>query len=200
LFGRQANVGLKGAFGTITLERQNHMTYLSGLKSDVLGPNLFGTGSVDGYLPNARTDNAIGYLGVLSGVTIGATYSFGRDASAAGGPAATNCAGEEGFVGGSARCGWHRRRVAVVLLRNVRNSRSGRAIRALKGGGVMAPGRHRSFPGRHRTCDSLTKPPILRGCPATFTMQAALGKARAPPQKGMECRNHIGKPALCLQA
>jgi predicted porin len=94
LFGRQANVGLKGAFGTITLGRQNNMTFLSGVKSDVLGPNIFGTGSVDGYLPNARTDNAIGYLGVFSGVTIGATYSFGRDASAAGGPAATNCAGE----------------------------------------------------------------------------------------------------------
>jgi predicted porin len=102
LFGRQANVGLKGAFGTITLGRQNNMTYLSGLKSDVLGPNLFGTGSVDGYLPNARTDNAIGYLGVFSGVTIGATYSFGRDASAAGGPAATNCAGE--VAGNSKAC------------------------------------------------------------------------------------------------
>lgn len=94
LFGRQSNVGLKGAFGTVTLGRQVNMTYLSGLKSDVLGPNLFSISSIDGYLPNARSDNAIGYTGVFSGVTIGATYSLGRDASAAGGPAATNCAGE----------------------------------------------------------------------------------------------------------
>jgi len=40
------------------------------------------------------SDNAIGYLGKFSNFTVGATYSFGRDASAAGGPAATNCGGE----------------------------------------------------------------------------------------------------------
>ena len=100
LFGRQANVGIKGGFGTLTLGRQVNMTFISGFKSDVLGPNLFGTSSVDPYLSNARSDNAIGYLGVFSGVTIGATYSVGRDASAAGGPGATNCAGE---VAGNAK-------------------------------------------------------------------------------------------------
>ena len=100
LFGRQANVGLKGAFGTITLGRPVNMTYIAPIKADVLGPNLFAIGSIDGYLPNARSDNAIGYLGVFSGVTVGATYSTGRDASAAGGPAATNCAGE---VAGNAK-------------------------------------------------------------------------------------------------
>ena len=100
LFGRQANVGLKGAFGTITLGRQLNMTFLATIKADVLGPNLFAISSIDTYLPNARSDNAIGYLGVFSGVTAGATYSTGRDASAAGGPAATNCAGE---VAGNAR-------------------------------------------------------------------------------------------------
>lgn len=94
LFGRQANVGVKGAFGTITLGRQNNMTFISGLKTDVLGPHLFAIGSIDGYLPNARSDNAIGYMGNFNGLVLGATYSFGRDASAAGGPAATNCAGE----------------------------------------------------------------------------------------------------------
>jgi predicted porin len=60
----------------------------------VLGPNLFAISTIDGYLANARSDNAIGYLGTFSGVSVGATYSFGRDASAAGGPAGTNCAGE----------------------------------------------------------------------------------------------------------
>ena len=94
LFGRQASVGLKGDFGTVTLGRQINMTYIATLKTDVLGPNLFSISSIDGYLPNARSDNAIGYLGNFNNVVVGATYSFGRDASAAGGPAATNCAGE----------------------------------------------------------------------------------------------------------
>lgn len=94
LFGRQAYAGLKGAWGTLSLGRQVNMTFLSALKSDVLGPNLFSMSSIDPYIPNARSDNAIGYLGTFSDVTVGATYSFGRDASAAGGPAATNCAGE----------------------------------------------------------------------------------------------------------
>jgi predicted porin len=39
-------------------------------------------------------DNAVGYLGSFSGVTVGATYSLGRDTASIGGPAATNCAGE----------------------------------------------------------------------------------------------------------
>ena len=94
LFGRAANLGLKGAWGTVTLGRQQNMTYISGLKTDVLGPHLFAIGSIDPYLPNARSDNAIGYMGNFSGFVLGATYSLGRDASAAGGPAATNCGGE----------------------------------------------------------------------------------------------------------
>jgi predicted porin len=100
LFGRQANVGLKGAWGAVTLGRQVNMTYYSSLKSDVLGPHLFAIGSIDAYLPNARSDNAIGYMGNFNGFVVGATWSFGRDGSAAGGPAATNCAGE---VAGNAK-------------------------------------------------------------------------------------------------
>jgi len=96
LFGRQANVGIKGAWGTLTIGRQQNMTYISGLKTDVLGPHLFAIGSIDPYLPNARSDNAIGYMGNFNGLVLGATWSFGRDGSAAGGPAATNCAGEVG--------------------------------------------------------------------------------------------------------
>ncbi|HEY4072823.1 MAG TPA: porin [Herbaspirillum sp.] len=94
LFGRQSYVGLKNAWGQINVGRQVNMTYLAMAKSDVLGPNLFAISTIDGYLANARSDNAIGYLGTFSGVSVGATYSFGRDASAAGGPAGTNCAGE----------------------------------------------------------------------------------------------------------
>ncbi|BEV15489.1 hypothetical protein HBDW_22770 [Herbaspirillum sp. DW155] len=70
------------------------MTFLATAKSDVIGPSLFSISSIDPYLPNARSDNAIGYLGSFNGFTIGATYSFGRDTASAGGPAATNCPGE----------------------------------------------------------------------------------------------------------
>ncbi|MGH8852670.1 MAG: porin [Telluria sp.] len=94
LFGRQAWVGLKGGWGTLQVGRIVNMTFLATAKSDVLGPNLFSINSIDLYLPNARSDNAVGYLGSFRGVTVGATYSLGRDASAAGGPAATNCGGE----------------------------------------------------------------------------------------------------------
>jgi predicted porin len=94
LFGRQASVGLKGKWGTLTLGRQINMTYVATQKADVLGPNLFAIGSIDAYLPNARSDNAIGYLGNFDGIVAGATVSFGRDSSSSGGPAATGCAGE----------------------------------------------------------------------------------------------------------
>ncbi|WP_338759604.1 porin [Massilia sp. METH4] len=94
LFGRQAWVGLKGKWGTVSMGRQPNMTFFATLKSDVLGPNLFAIGSIDPYFPNARSDNAIAYLGNFDGVVAGATYSLGRDASATGGPAATGCAGE----------------------------------------------------------------------------------------------------------
>lgn len=102
LFGRGANVGLKGTWGTLTLGRQNNMTIYATLKSDILGPQLFSISSIDLYLPNARSDNAIGYLGNFSGWTVGATYSLGRDASSAGGAAATSCGGE--VAGNSKAC------------------------------------------------------------------------------------------------
>jgi predicted porin len=94
IFGRQAWVGLRGAWGTLQLGRILNMTYLATAKSDVLGPNLFSINSIDLYLPNARSDNAIGYLGAFDRWSFGATWSFGRDGSAAGGPSATGCAGE----------------------------------------------------------------------------------------------------------
>jgi len=94
LFGRQAFVGLSSSWGTVALGRQYTMMFWSLLDADVIGPHIYSMGSLDGYIPNTRSDNAIGYRGTFGAVTIGGTYSFGRDASNAGGPAATNCPGE----------------------------------------------------------------------------------------------------------
>lgn len=95
LFGRQAFVGLSGAWGTVSLGRQYTMLFWSLLDSDVLVPNIYSIGSLDSYIPNPRTDNAIAYRGTFSGLTVGATYSLGRDAVNAGpSPGGTNCAGE----------------------------------------------------------------------------------------------------------
>lgn len=96
MFGRQAWVGLNSSkWGQLSFGRQYTMTFWSMLDSDMLGPNTFGSASLDVYLPNARSDNTVAYKGTFGGVTIGATYSLGRDAVNAGpGPAGTNCAGE----------------------------------------------------------------------------------------------------------
>lgn len=95
MFGRQANVGLADArLGTLTLGRQYNMTAYSLLGADIMGPANHGLSNMDGYIPNTRSDNAVGYMHTVDGVTAGATYSLGRDASSAGGPAATSCAGE----------------------------------------------------------------------------------------------------------
>lgn len=95
LFGRQSWVGLSGSWGTVSFGRQYTMLFWSQVDADILGPHMFGSASIDSYLPNARADNSIAYRGSFSGVTVGGTYSFGRDAVNAGpSPAGTNCAGE----------------------------------------------------------------------------------------------------------
>lgn len=94
LFGRAAYVGIGAPWGTVTLGRMLTMTPLSLVNADVLGTNSQGIAVMDAYIPNARSDNSIGYLGVFGGLTIGATYSLGRDTSAAGGPSGTNCPGQ----------------------------------------------------------------------------------------------------------
>ncbi len=90
LFGRQAWVGLSGPWGQVALGRQYSMLFWATLDADMLGPNTFGSSSLDSYMGNPRADNAISYKGKFGGVTIGATYSFGRDAA----PAGASCAGE----------------------------------------------------------------------------------------------------------
>jgi len=94
-WGRQAWVGLSGPWGTFSLGRQNTMMFWVMLDASILGPNAYGIGSLDSYLPNARADNVIAYRGTFSGFTAGATFSPGRDAVNAGpSPAGTNCPGE----------------------------------------------------------------------------------------------------------
>ena len=95
LFGLQSWVGLAGRWGQVSIGRQWSMLMWSMLENDVLGPNIYGAGALDSYLPNARTDNAIAYKGRFDSFTVGATYSLGRDTVNAGpSPSGTNCAGE----------------------------------------------------------------------------------------------------------
>jgi predicted porin len=94
-WGRQAFVGLSGPWGTVALGRQYTMLFWSMEDADILGPNLYGSSSLDAALPNARTDNTVSYKGRFGAFTVGATYSFGRDTVDAGpSPAGTNCPGE----------------------------------------------------------------------------------------------------------
>jgi predicted porin len=95
LFGRQAWVGLQSnRWGQLGFGRQYTMLLWATLNTDILGPNAYGL--MDSYLANARADNSLSYKGKFGGLTVGATYSFGRDASAVAvpSPSATNCAGE----------------------------------------------------------------------------------------------------------
>jgi predicted porin len=94
--GRQVFAGIKGSAGTLSIGRQYTMTFWSGLDADILGGGIYGTGSLDAYLPNARSDNTVAWMGKFGEWTLGAGYSFGRDTATATptNPAATNCAGE----------------------------------------------------------------------------------------------------------
>ncbi|MFZ4288770.1 porin [Variovorax sp. HJSM1_2] len=96
MFGRQAFVGLSGNWGTVALGRQYTMLFWSLLDADVIGPMTFSLGSLDNYLPNARADNALSYRAKFSDLSIGASYSFGRDTAnpVPNNPGGTNCGGE----------------------------------------------------------------------------------------------------------
>lgn len=94
LFGRQAFVGIKGPQGTLAFGRQYTMTYLALAGADLIGPDIYGLGSLDAYVPNARADNSVTYVNTLHNLTLGAGYSFGRDAAGTGNsPGAGTCAG-----------------------------------------------------------------------------------------------------------
>jgi predicted porin len=95
LFGRQSWVGVDSPYGTLSFGRQYTMTYLAVIDADVIGPNIYGMGSLDAYIPNARTDNSVAYRLKYSGFTLGASYSFGRDSAGTGNsPGQGTCAGQ----------------------------------------------------------------------------------------------------------
>src|SRR5690606_341017 len=81
LFGRQAYVGLAGDWGQLAFGRQYNMLMRSMLGAYFLGPNAYGLGSLDNYIPNARMDNSITYMGNFSGFKFGAAWARGRDGS-----------------------------------------------------------------------------------------------------------------------
>lgn len=104
LFGRQAWVGVSNPqWGQLTFGRQMTMLLWATMDTDVLGPNIYGNGSLDNYIPNARADNAVAYKFESGPWTAGATYSFGRDTVNSGpSPAGMNCPGQ--IPGNSRAC------------------------------------------------------------------------------------------------
>ncbi|MGF6600290.1 putative porin [Paraburkholderia sp. GAS448] len=80
LFGRQAYAGLSGQWGTLTLGRQYSQIFWAVLTGDTLAPNIYAAADLDPYLTQPRVDNAIAYTFTSSGLTVGVTYSLGRDA------------------------------------------------------------------------------------------------------------------------
>jgi predicted porin len=102
LFGRQLYVGIDSGAGAFTVGRQNNMMYWGMIPGDLLGPNIYGTGSIDPYLPNARYDNSIAWRGKFDAVTVGAAYSFGYNSAGTAIPLAGTCAGET--VGDAQAC------------------------------------------------------------------------------------------------
>jgi predicted porin len=96
LFGRWAFVGLDGPLGALTFGRQYSMILWATVPTDLLGPDIYGSAAFDVWVANPRSDNTIAYRKSFDGLEVGASYSFGRDASPPGGfniPGEGTCAG-----------------------------------------------------------------------------------------------------------
>ncbi|WP_459949267.1 porin [Denitratisoma sp. agr-D3] len=100
LFGRQLFAGVETKYGTFTAGRQYSMLLYGLGDSDLLGPNIYALGSLDAYLPNARFDNSVAWMGKFGKVSLGGLYSTGRD-KAGGAPASGTCAGQ---IAGTSQC------------------------------------------------------------------------------------------------
>ena len=102
IFGRQAFLGVATPYGALTVGRQYSMLLFSMTGSDILGPNIYGLGSQDVYLPNARFDNAVAWQGKVDAFSYGANYSFGRDTKLGQPLSVGPCGGE--VAGDSSNC------------------------------------------------------------------------------------------------
>ena len=104
IFGRQLFAGVDTPYGAFTFGRQYSMLMYALGDADLLGPTIYSMGSLDAYLPNSRFDNSFAWKGTFSNVTLGATFSTGRDTTG-GAPASGTCAGEVAGQGSQCR-GW----------------------------------------------------------------------------------------------
>lgn len=89
-FGRQSTVGLSGPWGSFLVGRQYSMYAWVMSKTELLGPNIYGVAQLDPYIAGPRADNSISYMGGFGAITVGATYSLGRDASSCSGELAAD--------------------------------------------------------------------------------------------------------------
>lgn len=80
LFGRQAFVGVSGAWGQVSLGRQYGSVIPVQIKTDPFLASAYGPAAPSGdtYLAAGRHDNAIVYSGKFGGLTIHGLYSLGR--------------------------------------------------------------------------------------------------------------------------
>jgi len=94
LFGRQAFVGIDGPLGALTFGRQ-YSVFVWGVlfSGDFIGPNIYGGGSLDPWLGVPRHDNSVVYRKSFGGLSVGASYSFGRDSIGSNTPGEGSCAG-----------------------------------------------------------------------------------------------------------
>ncbi|WP_429326331.1 porin [Paraburkholderia sp. GAS348] len=152
LFGRQANVGLSSAFGSLTLGRQMNMTLYELSNADVIGPSIHSMAAFDPYLANARSDNAIGYMGTFRGFTVGGTYSFGRDAAGPVGPSATNCPGQ--MPGNFVAC----RQYTAMLAYDSDSFGLAASYDVMRGGaGALAPLNNSGYTDTHNIVDGYVR-------------------------------------------
>jgi predicted porin len=152
LFGRQANMGVSSPFGSVTLGRQMNMTMYALANADVIGPSIHSMADFDSYLPNARSDNAIGYMGTYRGFTLGGTYSFGRDAAGPAGPSATNCAGQ--VAGDFVAC----RQYTAMISYDAASFGMAASYDVMRGGnGAMAPLNNPAYTDTHNVVDGYVK-------------------------------------------
>lgn len=152
LFGRLANVGVSSTFGSLTLGRQLNMTIYVLANADVIGPSIHSMADFDSYIPNARSDNAVGYMGTFRGVMIGGTYSLGRDAAGPSGPSATNCPGQ--VPGNFVAC----RQYTALLSYDANNFGVAGSADVMRGGaGALAPLNNASYTDTRTVIDGYVK-------------------------------------------